>query len=177
MPIRYIYQELGKYFYEDFHTVLKIVKAACPRMSDKSLKLHINNNKNKKYFPFWGWCRTLDEELLNDELRSRLAREQADVEQKIIVQEEIPASNTLEQIKKNAREYKIASALSWLCLRSQKSVSVKPNFMCKLSNEAQQKIDERIKQLAEHNKKEIIEIVELLEGNVEGNEAKSGGCS
>ena len=68
LPIRYIYQVRGKYFFEDFDTVLQIMQNANSSLEKEKLIDFINSDEHAPYFDTRSFRYLVDEELLPNDL-------------------------------------------------------------------------------------------------------------
>lgn len=74
LPIRYIYQVRGKYFFEDFDTVLQIVQNANSSLEKEKLIAFINSDEHAPYFDTRSFRYLVDEELLPNDLFAEYGR-------------------------------------------------------------------------------------------------------
>ena len=68
LPIRYIYQVRGKYFFEDFDTILQIMQNANSSLEKETLIAFINSDEHAPYFDTRSFRYLVDEELLPNDL-------------------------------------------------------------------------------------------------------------
>ncbi len=144
MPIRYIYQNEGKYFLEDFDTVLKIVRKADSFFDEEKLEQFIEKNR-QSYF-MCECFHIIDTEFLPDALHEEFSLQEEELHSEF-PKDTMKEKELVSHIIVDYESGKTFDALDKLCGKG--SFIIKISLKRILSPGTQEKLREHFKQVEE----------------------------